>query len=60
MRSDPTLNITDSVEAGTGDALGGLVTSEADVYGIMFVRSTNDSLAGRAALEIRGNADSWL
>tara|TARA_Y100000816_G_scaffold281474_1_gene256005 strand:- start:220 stop:1515 length:1296 start_codon:yes stop_codon:yes gene_type:complete len=57
MRADPTITITDSVEAGTNDTLGGLTTADSDIHGIHFVRTTNDSNAGRAALNIRGKAD---
>ena len=57
MRADPTITITDSVEAGLGTALNGLVTANADIFGINFVRTTDDSNAGRAALDIRGKAD---
>ena len=57
MKSDPSVAITDSVEAGLGTALNGIVTSNADIFGINFVRTTDDSNAGRAALDVRGSAD---
>ena len=57
MRADPTVAITDSVESGLGTALNGIVTTNADIYGIDFVRTTDDSNAGRAALDVRGSVD---
>ena len=57
MRADPTITITDSVESGLGTALNGLVTANADIYGIDFVRTTDDSNAGRASLDVRGSVD---
>ena len=57
MRADPTLAVTDSVEVGLGTALNGIVTTNADIFGIDFVRTTDDSNSGRAALSIRGSAD---
>jgi len=60
MRAAPTVAITNSEEAGTNDALGGIVTSNADIFGISFVRTTNDSNSARAALDIRGSANAEL
>ena len=57
MRADPTMAVTDSVEVGLGTALNGIVTTNADIFGIDFVRTTDDSNAGRAALDVRGSAD---
>ena len=57
MRADPTVAITDSVESGLGTALNGIVTANADVYGIDFVRTTDDANAGRASLDVRGSVD---
>jgi len=60
MRADPTISITNSQEAGTNDALGGLSSANSDIFGISFARTANDSNAGRAALDIRGSADAEL
>ena len=57
MRADPTVAITDSVESGLGTALNGIVTTNADIYGIDFVRTTDDANAGRASLDVRGSVD---
>ena len=58
MRAAPTLSISNSVEAGTGDALGGLSSTSTNLWGIEFARTTNDSNAGRASLDVRGSASA--
>jgi len=60
MRAAPTLSISNSVEAGTGDALGGLSSTSTHLWGIEFARTTNDSNAARAALDIRGSANAEI
>ena len=60
MRAAPTLSISNSVEAGTGDALGGLSSTSTQLWGMEFARTTNDSNAARAALDVRGSADAEL
>ena len=60
MRATPTITITDSVEAGTGDTLGGVTSTSSNIWGIEFARTANDSNAGRASLDVRGEADAEL
>ena len=60
MRAAPTLSISNSVEAGTGDALGGLSSTSTNLWGIEFARTANDSNAGRASLDVRGSASAEL
>ena len=60
MRADPSVSLSGSTEAGTGSTLNGVTTAEADVYGISFVRTTDDSNSARMALDVKGSADCEL
>ncbi len=60
MRATPTITVTNSVEAGTGDTLGGVTSTASNIWGIEFIRTANDSNAGRASLDVRGEASAEL
>ena len=59
MQRSPTLTIT-APQLGLGDDMGGISVSTADTMGVHFIRTVNDSNAGRAGLEVRGEADAEL
>ena len=59
MRADPTATVT-AIEAGTGDALGGIVSSAVTKDVFFYVRTTNNGSSSRRAVDIAGNVDAEL
>jgi len=59
MRADPTATVT-AIEAGSGDALGGIASSAVTKDVFFYVRTTNSGSSARRAVDIAGNVDAEL